>query len=55
MLLLALMLASLAACGIKPNDVDPPKGSENSTFPAQYPNPQTDPQPGMDQKDRLVN
>ncbi len=53
MFLMAATLLTLTACGIKPNQVDPPKGAENSTFPAEYPNPQTDPQPGMEQKDRL--
>lgn len=51
--LMAAALLSLAACGIKPDHVDPPQGAEDSTFPAEYPNPQTDPQPGMEQKDRL--
>lgn len=55
MVLMAATLLALTGCGIKPNHVDPPQGAEDSTFPAEYPNPQTDPQPGMDQKHRLEN
>lgn len=44
----------LGGCGIKPNHVDPPEGAKDSTFPAEYPNPQTDPQPGLDRKDALL-
>lgn len=49
---LALLL--LGGCGIKPKHVDPPESAEKSTFPNVYPNPQTDPQPGLDQKDTLT-
>lgn len=51
--LLVLCLILLAGCGIKPNHVDPPEGAEESTFPNVYPSPQTDPQPGLEQKDAL--
>lgn len=51
--LIALCLV-LGACGIKPKNVDPPEGAEKSTFPAVYPDPQTDPKPGMESKDRLL-
>ncbi|MBK9584702.1 MAG: hypothetical protein KA099_03740 [Alphaproteobacteria bacterium] len=52
--LLMLFLILLAGCGIKPNHVDPPEGAEESTFPNVYPSPQTDPQPGLEQKDTLT-
>lgn len=36
--LCALLL--LAACGIKPRDVDPPQGAEHDTYPQVYPAPE---------------
>ena len=36
-ILLALTCLTLAACGVKPGDVDPPPGAEGSTFPHTYP------------------
>jgi predicted small lipoprotein YifL len=40
-----LLLASLAACGKKASELDPPPGAENLTFPQIYPDPSTDPKP----------
>ncbi len=53
--LLMICVLLLAGCGIKPNHVDPPEGAEKSTFPNVYPSPQTDPQPGLEQKDTLTH
>ncbi len=33
------------ACGVKPNDVSAPEGSENTSFPRTYPDLDTDQQP----------
>ncbi len=52
--LLVICVVLLAGCGIKPNHVDPPEGAEESTFPNVYPSPQTDPQPGLEQKGELT-
>ncbi len=38
------------ACGIKPAHVEPPKGAEHDEFPRTYPDPSTDPKPGMERK-----
>lgn len=35
--------AVLAACGVKPQDVDPPPGAREGMFPRTYPNPALDP------------
>ncbi len=40
----------LSSCGIKPAHVDPPEGVEHDTFPNVYPDINTDPQPGMENK-----
>jgi hypothetical protein len=42
---LFLFLLPLAACGKKPNQVDPPPTVEEDTFPRIYPDPATDPKP----------
>jgi len=44
---LAVLCGSLAvaACGVKPNDVDPPAGVVRDDFPRIYPDPATDPKP----------
>jgi len=44
-LVILLALLPLAGCGKKPNQVDPPPGVENDTFPRPYPDPSTDPKP----------
>lgn len=36
----------LAACGVKPADVDPPPGTGKYDFPQTYPDPATDPATG---------
>jgi hypothetical protein len=41
--LLLILPATLGACGIKPDKVDPPAGSENQVFPDTYPDISTDP------------
>lgn len=33
-----------AGCGIKPNKLSPPAGTEDAKFPHTYPDPATDPQ-----------
>lgn len=38
-----IVTAFLCGCGIKPSQVSPPEGYENSKFPHTYPNPNTDP------------
>ncbi|MDP7142494.1 MAG: hypothetical protein QF692_04510 [Alphaproteobacteria bacterium] len=30
-------ILGIAACGIKPQDLDPPAGAEDTTFPQTYP------------------
>jgi hypothetical protein len=35
------MILTVAACGIKPNRLDPPEGSPNKTFPNPYPKENT--------------
>jgi hypothetical protein len=42
-LLLATVILGLSACGIKPSSVEPPEGSDGSSYPATYPNPSTEP------------
>ena len=42
---LLLPILMLAACGKKPNLVDPPPGAEDITFPKTYPDISTDPKP----------
>jgi hypothetical protein len=39
---LVLLTLSSAACGKKPNQIDPPPGIEKDTFPRTYPDPATD-------------
>jgi len=41
--LLLIIGLPLSGCGIKPGGVEPPAGSENHSYPATYPNPNTDP------------
>lgn len=41
---LFLVVGVLCACGIKPKNVDAPNGAAKNTFPATYPNPNTEPQ-----------
>ncbi len=48
--ILCISLLALAACGIKPAYVEPPQGAEHDTFPRTYPDPSTDPKPGMEKK-----
>jgi len=38
LLLCALLLTGVAACGVKPRAVDPPDGAPNQ-YPRTYPNP----------------
>lgn len=40
----------LCACGVKPPYVDPPQGVKHDTFPHAYPDPRTEPQPGLEKK-----
>lgn len=40
---MTLALGLLAACGIKPANVDPPEGANESDFPRVYPDTKTDP------------
>ena len=44
------VILTLAACGVKPPDVDPPQG-EDDQFPRTYPAPENDPQT---QAERLI-
>jgi hypothetical protein len=44
-LLLTLILCNVAACGIKPDKVEPPEEAKNGEFPQVYPNLATDPPP----------
>lgn len=37
-------ILTLAACGVKPSDVDPPQGEPRDEFPRTYPAPETDAQ-----------
>ncbi|MGH1455198.1 MAG: hypothetical protein ACRBDI_00285 [Alphaproteobacteria bacterium] len=48
--LLIAGLFGLSACGIKPAGVEPPHGAEHDKFPHTYPDPRTDPQPGLENK-----
>ena len=40
-----MVLLTLAACGIKPGDVDPPQGEDKDYFPRTYPAPTPYPNP----------
>jgi hypothetical protein len=44
-LALVLSAATLAGCGIKPKDLQPPKGAEDIHYPRTYPDPAADPRP----------
>lgn len=35
------LVAGLAGCGVKPQDVDPPQGKAQDRFPRVYPDPST--------------
>ncbi len=48
--ILCTALLALSACGIKPPYVEPPAGAKHDTFPHTYPDPSTDPQPGLERK-----
>jgi len=37
MLIICCVVLPLLACGVKPNDVDPPSDLKNDTFPNRYP------------------
>lgn len=50
--LLCINLLMLGACGVKPPYVEPPEGAEHSEFPRVYPDVNTDPKPGMEQKQK---
>jgi predicted small lipoprotein YifL len=39
-LVLFLVICMLAGCGIKPDDLSPPKDQDTPTFPRTYPAPQ---------------
>ncbi|HQX26513.1 MAG TPA: hypothetical protein PKX38_01095 [Alphaproteobacteria bacterium] len=41
--ILAISMALLAGCGIKPSHVDPPEGANEGDFPRVYPDTKTDP------------
>ena len=41
-ILLCSMVIGLAGCGVKPKDVEPPAGKENSSFPRTYPSPEAE-------------
>jgi hypothetical protein len=42
---LVLAATALAGCGIKPKELQPPKGAEDIDYPRTYPDPATDPRP----------
>ena len=42
---LALALAVVSGCGIKPGKLAPPPGVSKDTYPKTYPDPSTDPKP----------
>lgn len=42
-ILVLMTTLGLAACGVKPVDVDPPPGASQYDFPQTYPDPATDP------------
>jgi len=44
-LTLALALAAVGGCGIKPGKLAPPPSAQQDTFPRVYPDPATDPKP----------
>ncbi len=48
--LMAVNMVMLSACGVKPAHVDPPEGAEHHEFPHTYPDPDTDPMPGLENK-----
>jgi len=39
------VILTLAGCGVKPRDVDPPQGQERDHFPRTYPDPLESQQP----------
>lgn len=39
------VVAALAACGKKPERMEPPPGADQSRFPRRYPNPRFEPTP----------
>jgi hypothetical protein len=41
--LYVMIVLLVAACGIKPAEVDPPQGHKSDRFPRTYPDPATDP------------
>lgn len=43
--LAAAALLALAACGKKPNTLEPPEGADTTRYPRPYPNPVHDPAP----------
>ena len=43
--LLSLVMIALGACGIKPDQVDPPEEVQSGEFPRTYPATETDPPP----------
>lgn len=45
------VILTLAGCGVKPGDVDPPQGEERDHFPRTYPELSDDPQT---QAERLI-
>ncbi len=49
--LLSVNILLLGACGVKPSHVEPPAGAKHDdTFPRAYPDINTDPQPGLENK-----
>jgi hypothetical protein len=42
---LALALAAVGGCGIKPGKLSPPPGVAKDAYPKTYPDPSTDPKP----------
>ena len=40
---LLLLSMAVAGCGVKPDKVDAPPGARETSFPATYPHPSTDP------------
>jgi hypothetical protein len=43
--LLGLLMFGIAACGIKPDEVEPPEEVKSGEFPRNYPDLATDPPP----------
>ena len=44
-LTLAVALAAVGGCGVKPGKLTPPPSAQKDTFPKVYPDPATDPKP----------